>query len=602
MKKFYNAMQNKDYEKLQDVPAIMFALFPDNETNEWTTLNLDKEVDIPHAIAIMAYFEKVYLPKEVETKDTKCEWNPMMMLSNLHFENWANSILGTEGDRYYIEHFGVHAGIGMIYNQTAEPPHQQVTAMYAEVCMSSLKRLIECISNPQNCEPPMNVTQTPPNTSYVPDWAPWAKNISVVLYYPTTSGDIDNVTLEPDPWTFHGPGGCWVVWNPALDEGVHITDFTSGNYTVVVSVNGTEVLRKTFYRKIIVLTNATVEFSYPTQGMSLPNGTITVSWSEPKNVNIPKGVEVGYFLHIEGWNNSGGWDWWDSGATVGLIMGTSYEPPINLQAGWTYRFCVHPVFTDLETGEWLGDGREACVEATVPEEGSQTTQIQNATITLNGTIIIENESWNDLKNYNCTVAFVVDNRPSPEEITKQTIDLNACSSVNGTNNDGDSYTYHNCTYSITVNATEIKEKVQKWLPLNLYFYCDMNKDGNFTNWWDDAVFIGGDPYAGVWDNIWFDVRGNQLVVMRERNNGNIHEHKDYVVTGNISIHGPDIVVRNDWAGKETYLPLDILQIESESGSGASNENEQSINPGFPGEGEFQPSENYSGTSSVKTSY
>ena len=248
-------------------------------------------------------------------------------------------------------------------------------------------------------------------------------------------------------------------------------------------------------------------------------------------------------------------------------MGTSYEPPIELKPGWSYNFCVQPVFVDLETGEWLGFGQTNCIEVSVPSSGEGGISPESAVLTLNGTVKLELTAYNNYfasSTRSCYVALISDrwdwqtNKETMTELVKEKLDFTNCASEND---------FKVCNYSLSVNASAVIDEWNNGGEISIYTYCAETENATFS--WDKPVFYLGDPQDySKWDNLWFDVRGNVLYVIRDNWEG----HKETPLYENTTISNLDFVLRNSyfWWGWET--PTEESYNETENfGSGSYEE-------------------------------
>jgi len=417
-------------QALADVPPVILGLFPRSERDIWTNLSDNTELIVPQGIALVIYVIDDYIPNAFAdlqasfsasenedgtisySKEDPYNFNPMApgsIMDIMGFYDVYQDYAGLEIYGLYL-----HPGVTWIDDPNDMEPGHQVDMLMADTCMSDVRNMMAMI------RPDQGITGTD------------LSNAVVSLTYPKSDGTTGTVELVNESqfgWESDMGDTCFRLdpWMEAMaanpdpqngfiqpDPSRIISDFTSGTYTVTVSIDGEVIAEKSFTKKVItgmtnlyatILTprmmpiwpgaNATqaqmdafnaAMSEYNLQGATrfsanvdtdgdgtMDAAKITVTWKAP-TVSLPEGVKMGYAINIGkgGCTPEGGCTWepvfstWDRGK---LLFTTAYTIPINIPQDndRPYQLDVSIVFVDSATGDQLGQGGNAHAEFWVAE-------------------------------------------------------------------------------------------------------------------------------------------------------------------------------------------------------------------------------------------
>ncbi|MBI5141017.1 MAG: hypothetical protein HZA20_02340 [Nitrospirae bacterium] len=616
----------EEKKKLAEIPPVLLGLFPRAEKSTWTAITLQTPLNVPQAIAFTIYFMDVYIKSAFERegiestveaqqgdgnsvtyeKKDPIEFNPMKPGSLMQKLGFYEDVLAGKYSGVDIFELWLHPGRTWV--ETTAGSGKDVDMMSAGVCWMDITSLVQQFVGGQGGS--VDVT-----------------GYSVSLTYPKKGGGTGTVDLmseaeldgrQPDLWN-----NCWIIdpWREAWasqqqqpggtdggganggtgtsvpkvsmktsarnvnvqpDASRIISDFTSGDYVVVVSKNGTEQSRKTFNKKVITgMTDAIAKLTSPkgapiwpgwdaTQAETdafnqawqtyeetnysanvmcstgLPPATgetadcakVTISW-EPPVIDLPDGVKMVYRLDV---GKSGcdvnGCIWepiWNSWEQNKRIFTTSFTIPTaipELPAGSTLKYNVNLgiEFIDQSTGEMLGNGGNSWAEFRVAKPIDKA-----ATFTITGNVSIVNGNDNSTMNLSdvtgLTAALVTESC-DPDKIfnpCSRTI-IKSAPVVAGVSGN---------TYTLVPTIGDFLGSKNNWK--YIVVWEDRDLDGTIdespteweSTWWPDWQ-------AG---NVWFETWGGILRVRHDQceTNGTCTSDET-VVLGGESVTGPSFNV------------------------------------------------------------
>ncbi len=396
-------------EELDDIPQMLLAIFPPSESATLASFTTGTNFNVPQAITMIFYVLDVYFEDEDDScNDGNCDggdseggdddFNPFALLTLYGF---VEADLAEYGG-VDINWLGIHPG-SMYIDGTGE-----VDVLNAYACIEDFLAGDTFDIN------------------------------SVTLTYPTAASSATINLVDESTYPNNGGGGggsCWVwdTWQEQrlleeddqyqitredgqtdkdwsamaqylVDNGKIISDFASGDYTVVVNYtddSGSHSVTRTFSKKIITgLQQLNPRLTTPASQPRMPEGNVpeaeweafwtaqqgfvpttfpagaigTIAWNAPEGLAdaVPVGVIAAYNLdigrstdcdesgHCMGWESI--FNTWEDNVQ---IFDTQFELPqdakdqlvaLELSDNNLYQINLGISFLDAETGEYLGNG------------------------------------------------------------------------------------------------------------------------------------------------------------------------------------------------------------------------------------------------------